>query len=428
MAMMHLFALWRQNHPLKTGQKDLVLSVDHGLRQAAADEVTFVIKIANQLGFEARPLKLEGLQGQAGVQEKARHARYEAMAAVMQERAISILLTAHTRDDQAETFLMRLQRGSGVGGLASILPKRELYGVTLVRPLLEVCKQDLLDWLQQHDLKWCVDPSNQDEGFERVKVRKLLTQLDETGALSQGMAQSARRLQGAREALNVWADDFFSQQVKSYLDGRLVLKRAAFLGLPVAMQTMVLRRALLPFGQGEVLLSKLERGAHHLVTMAEDKSAPNVRFALGGVMIEKTAQEEFVFYRETGRDALEQAHIDPIEDTDHKVLWDQRVGLYFTAPITHALSVRALNEQEVEQVHSFYLQQGQECPLSREVISGLATIWQADKPHQLLAIPQLAVKDERLFSQALTVKEGALEKICVKALFSSPSIGKTSPN
>ena len=421
MAMLHLFALWRQNHPLNTGQNDLVLSVDHGLRQAAANEVAFVTKIAKQLGFEAVPVKLEGLQDQTGVQEKARLARYEAMAAVMQERAVSTLLTAHTSDDQAETFLMRLQRGSGVEGLACILPKRELYGITLVRPLLEVSKQDLLDWLQQGSLKWCDDPSNQDVSYERVKVRKLLAELDEAAAFSQGIAQSARRLQGAREALEVWAEDFFAQHVTCHLDGRLGVNRASFLRLPFAMQIIVLRRTLLVFGQGEVLLSKLERGANHLVAMADEKRPPNTRFALGGVMVEKTAQEVFLFCRETGREPLEELHIAPVKDEAYQVLWDQRVGLHFTAPIKHAVLIRALNEQEVEQVYSFYHQQGQECPFSRYVISGLATIRQADKARQLLAIPQLAVKDERLFSQALAVKEGALEKISIKALFPARS-------
>ena len=417
MAMLHLFAHWRQNHPLKPGLKDLVLSVDHGLRAKAADEVAFVIETALQLGFEAMPIKLDGLQGKAGVQEKARAARYEAISAIVQNKAISILLTAHTKDDQAETFFMRLKRGSGVEGLACILPKRELYGVTLVRSLLEVRKQDLLDWLQERDLKWCDDPSNQDDGFERVKVRKLLGQLDEAGELSHGIAESARRLQGTREALEVWTESFFALEVICHLDGRLGVNKAAFLKLPHAMQTMVLQRALLTFGQGQVQLSKIERGVEHLVTMTENKSTSKARFALGGVMIEKTAHEELLFYRETGRDALEEIHLDPIGNHDSQVLWDHRVGLHFAAPIIQALSIRALNEQEIEQVQSFYQQQEQDCPLSRDVMSGLATIWQADKARQLLAIPQLAAKDECLFSQALSGKDFALNKIKVAALF-----------
>ena len=417
MAMMHLFALWRQKHPLKTGQKDLVLSVDHGLRKEAADEVAFVIKTANQLGFEAVPLKVEGLQGKAGIQQKARVARYEDVTAVMKERAVNTLLTAHTKDDQAETFLMRVKRGSGVEGLSCILPKRELYGVKLVRPLLETSKQDLLDWLQERDLKWCDDPSNKDDGFERVKVRKLLGELDETGELSHGIAESTRRLQGTREALEVWTENFFALEVTCHLDGRLGVNKAAFLKLPHAMQTMVLQRALQAFRQRQVQLSKLERGVDHLVTIAKDKSTPKARFALGGVMIEKTPSKEFLFYRETGRDALEEIHLDPIGDHDSQVLWDHRVGLYFAVPIKEALSIRALNEQEIEQVQSFYQQHEQDCPISRDVMSGLATIWQADKARQLLAIPQIAAKDERLFSQALSGKDCALNKIKVTALF-----------
>ena len=117
------------------GARAHVLTVDHGLRTASAVECAQVMAVASAEGLPATTLPL-GLSTHANVQEAARNARYAAMANQCAALGIRFLLTGHHRDDQAETLLMRLARGSGLAGLSGIRAVSPMAGVTLLRPLL----------------------------------------------------------------------------------------------------------------------------------------------------------------------------------------------------------------------------------------------------------------------------------------------------
>ena len=108
----------------------------------------------------------------AGIQDAARQARYELLTDWCRINSADALLVAHTLEDQAETFLMRLLRGSGVDGLAGMRAASMVNGLPLLRPLLGVAKSDLKNELRNVDQDWIEDPSNQDERFTRVRVRR----------------------------------------------------------------------------------------------------------------------------------------------------------------------------------------------------------------------------------------------------------------
>ncbi len=218
MALMHLFAEWRRAHPLGEGLRDVIYSVDHGLRPESADEVAFVKSAAMMLGLRAEGLKLEGLKGLkagSGLQARAREARYKAMTEAMDQYGAATLLTGHTLDDQAETVLMRLKRGSGVQGLAAIRPVRKIHGVTVRRPLLSHSRSELRAWLKGRDIKWRDDPGNENEMYERVAIRKMLSQMDDDGEASRLIALSARRLQRVERALDELVLGFIDEHVTS---------------------------------------------------------------------------------------------------------------------------------------------------------------------------------------------------------------------
>lgn len=411
LAMLHLFAEWRLANPLKCQEKDLVLSVDHGLRVEAASEVAFVVERACELGFAAVPLKINGLNSGAGLQERARAARYEAMAAAMKGRGFATLLTAHTLDDQAETFLMRLRRGSGLEGLSGILPSRDLFGITLVRPLLELSKQQLIDWLQARQITWQEDPSNQDLSFERVEVRALLKQISGAGDLKRQITESARRLGEARVALDVWSRDFLSSNGCRHCDGRLTIEGAEFAALPFAVRVQVLKTVFALFG-GKAGLAKIERCVAHIPTMA---GAMGERFALGGVMISKIASGDLVFYREVGREPLEVIELDPamamVDELAFQVIWDRRVKLVFPKCWSEPICIRAFETSEAEQVlehQRLFLNERDKVKMSDQVKSppflldvlrGLVTIWSVPRG-VLLRVPQLPFHDEQMVCQA----------------------------
>lgn len=201
-ALMHLLAAWRGS----AGRPAPLLSVatvDHGLRPGSAAEAAAVASAAARLGLAHVTLRWPGPHPGTGVQSAAREARYRLLVDHAKAVGADAIALAHTADDQAETLLMRLARGSGIEGLASMRAETMREGVALVRPLLAVSKARLVATLAASGQPWIEDPSNADERFERVRIRKFLTQAAEFGLTAEKIALSARRLAGAEESLRV---------------------------------------------------------------------------------------------------------------------------------------------------------------------------------------------------------------------------------
>jgi len=144
-------------------------SVDHGLRPGAASDVALAGALAGSLGVPFTPLAVTVSREGASLQAQARDARYAALFAEAARIGASALAVGHTLDDQAETVLARLLRGSGVSGLAGIAPRRA-DGV--VRPLIDCRRADVHAYVARHALAVATDPSNADPRFERVRIRE----------------------------------------------------------------------------------------------------------------------------------------------------------------------------------------------------------------------------------------------------------------
>ncbi|MEZ6012446.1 MAG: tRNA lysidine(34) synthetase TilS [Hyphomonas sp.] len=164
---------WRRDRSL------LALTVDHGLRPEAAAEARFVGETAARLGVAHRTLRWQApLPGQA----RARHARHDLLAEAALAAGSRLVLTAHTADDQAETFLIRARAGSGWYGLAGIQPVSlspaagQGQPVFLARPLLQLSRTGLRDLLKAAGQTWIEDPSNENPAYERVRVRRRLAE------------------------------------------------------------------------------------------------------------------------------------------------------------------------------------------------------------------------------------------------------------
>lgn len=183
------------------GDRALVLSVDHGLRAASAGECAMVAARAAECGLPHQTLTL-ALGPGGDIQARARTARYAAMARACAEHGIALLLTAHHADDQAETLLMRLARGSGVGGLAGIRPLSRIDGLMVLRPLLGVRRASLAEIPAARGWTAVDDPSNRDPRFDRSRARALLAVGDWPDPAR--LAASAACLAEAEDALH-WA-------------------------------------------------------------------------------------------------------------------------------------------------------------------------------------------------------------------------------
>lgn len=187
------------------------LIVDHGLRPGAADEAAQARDWCEALGLPAQILHWRGEKPATGVQAAARAARYRLLAEAAVQHGAASLLTAHSADDQAETLLMRLQRGAGLSGLSAMAQSRPIAAgagapVTLLRPFLDVSRARLTATVRAFDQPFLDDPSNDDMNYERVRMRALLAEaagLVQTDAI----AASAARLQSAARASRAFEND-----------------------------------------------------------------------------------------------------------------------------------------------------------------------------------------------------------------------------
>ena len=188
-----------------------VASINHGLRVEAAGEVALVERICRERDIPFTALNVE--IGEGNVQARAREARYEALGQFAEDQGLGAIATAHHADDQAETLLMRLNRGSGLAGLAGVraastLPSRE---TPLLRPLLTWRKADLERVCADAGIKPASDPSNQDERFDRARMRAAISTADWLDVPA--IAESAEHLSEALWAIEWYADADFDEQV-----------------------------------------------------------------------------------------------------------------------------------------------------------------------------------------------------------------------
>ena len=147
-------------------------------------------------------MRWTGTKPKTGLQEAARTARYRLLADAARKAGASHILTAHTRDDQAETVLIRMSRGSGVSGLAAMTRIAPLPGdgegrIKLVRPLLDIPKSRLVATLRAAKIPFADDPSNRDPRFTRARLRGLMTELAREGLDARRLSLLARRLKRA---------------------------------------------------------------------------------------------------------------------------------------------------------------------------------------------------------------------------------------
>jgi tRNA(Ile)-lysidine synthase len=203
-AMMWLAARWRR--ALTRGPDLIAVTVDHGLRAEAAREARDVKRLAKTLELPHRTLRWSGVKPKTGLPAAARDARYRLLAKAARATGATHVLTAHTRDDQAETLLMRMARGSGIAGLAAMARQSQRDGVVLARPLLHIPKARLVATLKKAKISFADDPTNRDAGFTRPRFRAIMPALAAEGCDARNLARLASRLARANAALELLVD------------------------------------------------------------------------------------------------------------------------------------------------------------------------------------------------------------------------------
>ncbi|MEZ2147349.1 tRNA lysidine(34) synthetase TilS [Bradyrhizobium sp. DN5] len=261
-ALMWLAARWRRS--LVRGPQLTVVTVDHGLRPEAAREAREVKRLATELGLPHRTLRWRGAKPKTGLPAAAREARYRLLAQAARAVGASHVLMAHTRDDQAETLLMRMLRGSGLAGLSAMASVSERDGIVLARPLLDVPKAQLIATLKRAKVGFADDPTNRDTAFTRPRLRALLPQLAAEGGDARTLVRLAARLARANAAVEVLADGaerFLRLRDRDVAPqaGIRSFEASAFAVLPEEVRLRLLLRAIAALGhEGPAELGKVE--------------------------------------------------------------------------------------------------------------------------------------------------------------------------
>jgi tRNA(Ile)-lysidine synthase len=285
-ALMYLAALWRDG--LETRPKLVAVTVDHGLRKESKTEAATVARLARRLEIAHRTSRWIGRKPKTGLQEAARNARYRLLGNAARRAGAVHILTAHTLDDQAETVLIRMSRGSGLSGLGAMqriseAPQHE--NLLLVRPFLEISKARLIATLHAAQIPYADDPSNRDPRFTRARLRLLMQTLAKEGldAVRLGrLAQRIRRADGAIEsAVDRTAKDLFVEMPGA----AIAVEARRFLDLPSEIALRLLGRALAKVGdEGPVELGKLE-ALKSALDQAQNGAESRFRRTLAGAIV-----------------------------------------------------------------------------------------------------------------------------------------------
>ena len=289
MALMLMAACWAASLPSPPALH--VATVDHGLRPESADEAALVATAAANLGLPHATLPWAGPKPTTRIQERARDARYALLAAHARSVGATAVLTAHHADDQAETVLMRLLRGSGLGGLAGMRRETRLRpDIALVRPLLGVPKAELVALCHAESVFVVDDSSNRDPVYARARLRAEAEALAKLGLDRTALLRLARRAARADAALEADAQRVEAALASGY--GKLSL--AAHRDLQPEILLRLLRRRLELIARGPLRLDRLEaltealavalsEGRTHRATLAGARIAldADARLAIG---------------------------------------------------------------------------------------------------------------------------------------------------
>lgn len=399
-ALMLLFAGWLRQSGQEAG-RHTVLTVDHGLRAGSAAEAQEVAAQAALLGFQYATLEWEGPKPSTGIQAAARSARYQLMGAYMRANGVAVLLTGHTRDDRAETLLMRLARGSGLDGLAGMSPRlgfRDLGlcdlgldDMDIARPLLEVSRAQLRSLLQARGIGWIDDPSNQAQEFERPRLRAARAHLDELGLNDAMLTLSATRLLRARRGLERAVDDFCAPAsggaVSVDPSGYILIDRSRLQALEEEIALRVLRRSIVAAG-GEARLVSLAKFESLAASVWAAGAEPG-KWTLARAMV--TLREDAItIEREPGRAPLPRLQL----AAGAQAYWDGRFRIKVGATTGSGLvEVRPLGEDAARD-----FLKSQDGSTTRPPLNAAAlapSFWQGDRLRAAPTIGFWANQDDR---------------------------------
>lgn len=271
----------------------VIAHYNHGLRIGEDDlETHLVKKIAKSLGLPFETEKASGLDmHSSSLEDKARNLRYDFFERIRIKYKAHKIALGHNLNDQAETVIMRLLRGSGMSGLSGIPPVRDN---TIIRPLIEVKREDILGYLEQRDLEYATDSSNLDKRFLRNKIR--LELLPEMIKYQPGfieiLGQLSENLRDEDSFLEMQADEWVGHRLVQDESGDSLINISSFKDIPNAFLKRVIRNIIKKFNKN---LYGIESGHIHDVINLIENTRPNISIDLPKGLRAKKEYNKLIF-------------------------------------------------------------------------------------------------------------------------------------
>lgn len=351
------------------------------MRAEAADEAAQVEAWARAQGLPHETLRWRNRKGTAGnIQARAREARYDLIATRMRAVGLRLLLTGHTLDDQGETFLLRLARGSGLHGLSGMagvapFPLARHRDLRVARPLLGFAHDRLVATLEERRQPWLTDPSNANDRFARVKMRQAARVLKEAGITNERIAAAAAHLARAREAIDEAVAALIAAAVEVAPWGYALVDTKKLAAAPREVALRALARLIEIVGGGTYppRFEQTEAALNWLVTRV-----PPAGRTVGGCRLARRDGQVLIAREEA---ALAKDITSLVIEPGSESLWDNRFRIAVARSVKYPVEVKPLGPNGLKTVG-----EGAQLPPvePRRIAAALPALWRANR---LVAAP-----------------------------------------
>lgn len=271
----------------------IAITVDHKLRLESAAEASYVKSICEQLNIKHVILTWDSKKPSNNIESKAREARYSLISKYCVDNSIKYLLTAHHIDDQAETFFIRLFRGSGIDGLSSMRDITELYGIIIIRPFLKIYKKQIQNYLNENKVEWMEDKSNSDEKFLRNKIRKFINTFDNRDEIISRISFAIEEINKNRVLIDSFISKIEKNNVKFDTFGSCIFNKN-LLNEKEDILLKIFAKIAMKIS-GNIYKPRLEK-LKRLVNII--KNSNKIRYTFYGCIFETYNNNLFIVYRE----------------------------------------------------------------------------------------------------------------------------------
>ena len=224
-------SLLSNNWAKKYGVRIVALTIDHRLRKESADEANWVHDVLDKNGMKHEILTYTGIVPKSNIEAEARKYRYDMLFDYVRKNKADCLFVAHNQDEQKETFFLNLVRGSGLYGLCGMSSVVCYDEVNVIRPMLGFTKEEIKEYLNSLGQIWIEDPSNKDDKYARVRIRKLKSVIDGLGLTSDRIVKTMASLSRVRDAIDFFVDECVKKNF-FICDEYFVLNKNGFLLYP----------------------------------------------------------------------------------------------------------------------------------------------------------------------------------------------------